>query len=155
MKQFSNEDFFSWVESEIADGRSVKFRVKGNSMLPLLRNGKEKVVLYSYRNRELKKGDIILFRYKGRHLLHRIIKKDNHHYLLQGDGVSSSYEECTEKDVVGVVREVCRPSGRTISVDSLSWRLAVRMWLYLGRCRGILLRIALQIQKAASCHRHS
>lgn len=150
MKQLSNEEFFSWVESEIADGRSVIFRVKGDSMLPLLRSGKEKVVLYPCRNGEPKKGDIILFRYKGRHLLHRIVKKENHNYLLQGDGVCTSYEECAEKDVIGIVREVCHPSGKTVLVNSLSWQLAGHLWLCMGTRRGILLRIILKIQKTAS-----
>ena len=44
MKRIANECFFAWVESEIKSGRSVKFRVKGNSMMPLLRNGKDEVV---------------------------------------------------------------------------------------------------------------
>ena len=45
MKRIANECFFAWVESEIKSGRSVKFRVKGNSMMPLLRNGKDDVVV--------------------------------------------------------------------------------------------------------------
>ena len=46
MKRIANECFFcvGW-ESEIKSGRSVKFRVKGNSMMPLLRNGKDEVVV--------------------------------------------------------------------------------------------------------------
>ena len=48
MKRIANECFFAWVESEIKSGRSVKFRVKGNSMMPLLRNGKDEVVVGPY-----------------------------------------------------------------------------------------------------------
>lgn len=36
MKRIANECFFAWVESEIKSGRSVKFRVKGNSMMPVI-----------------------------------------------------------------------------------------------------------------------
>ena len=59
MKQIPNELFFAWVESEIADGRSVRFRLKGNSMFPLLRNGKDDVILYSCQIDELKPMDVV------------------------------------------------------------------------------------------------
>ena len=62
MKRIANECFFAWVESEIKSGRSVKFRVKGNSMMPLLRNGKDEVVVGPYDKEELKLFDVILFR---------------------------------------------------------------------------------------------
>ena len=45
MKTLSNDIFFAQVESEIAAGRSVRFKVKGNSMYPLLRNGLDEVTL--------------------------------------------------------------------------------------------------------------
>ena len=45
MMQIPNDLFFAWVESEIADGRSVQFRLKGVSMFPLIRNGKDEVML--------------------------------------------------------------------------------------------------------------
>lgn len=45
MKIVANDTFFAWVEAEIAAGRPVRFRLKGNSMFPLLRNGKDVVVL--------------------------------------------------------------------------------------------------------------
>lgn len=61
MKRIANECFFAWVESEIKSGRSVKFRVKGNSMMPLLRNGKDEVVVGPYDKEELKLFDVILF----------------------------------------------------------------------------------------------
>ena len=38
MKCIPNDVFFAWVESEIAEGRTVRFRLKGNSMFPLLWN---------------------------------------------------------------------------------------------------------------------
>ena len=94
MKRIANECFFAWVESEIKSGRSVKFRVKGNSMMPLLRNGKDEVVVGPYDKEELKLFDVILFRQTDRYVLHRIIQKRDSRYLMQGDGVCRFYEEC-------------------------------------------------------------
>ena len=96
MKRIANECFFAWVESEIKSGRSVKFRVKGNSMMPLLRNGKDEVVVGPYDKEELKLFDVILFRQTDRYVLHRIIQKRDSRYLMQGDGVCRFYEECLE-----------------------------------------------------------
>ena len=45
MKTIPNDTFFACVEAELAEGRPVRFRLKGNSMYPLLRNGKDVVVL--------------------------------------------------------------------------------------------------------------
>ena len=132
MKRIANECFFAWVESEIKSGRSVKFRVKGNSMMPLLRNGKDEVVVGPYDKEELKLFDVILFRQTDRYVLHRIIQKRGSRYLMQGDGVCRFYEECEDTDIIGVVRKVCRPSGKKIETDSMCWRLESRLWLEIG-----------------------
>ena len=42
----SNDCFFAEVVQRLEAGQSVRFRVKGTSMTPLLRNGKEEVVVY-------------------------------------------------------------------------------------------------------------
>ena len=110
MKRIANECFFAWVESEIKSGRSVKFRVKGNSMMPLLRNGKDEVVVGPYDKEELKLFDVILFRQTDRYVLHRIIQKRGSRYLMQGDGVCRFYEECEDTDIIGVVRR-CLVAG--------------------------------------------
>ena len=81
MKRIANECFFAWVESEIKSGRSVKFRVKGNSMMPLLRNGKDEVVVGPYDKEELKLFDVILFRQTDRYVLHRIIQFFSHLFV--------------------------------------------------------------------------
>ena len=35
---------------------------------------------------------------------------------MQGDGVCRFYEECEDTDIIGVVRKVCRPSGKVLSL---------------------------------------
>lgn len=140
MKRIANECFFAWVESEIKSGRSVKFRVKGNSMMPLLRNGKDEVVVGPYDKEELKLFDVILFRQTDRYVLHRIIQK-RQSLSDAGGWRLPFYEECEDTDIIGVVRKVCRPSGKKIETDSMCWRLGSRLWLGLGGCRGMVLRV--------------
>ena len=82
MKIFSNDIFFAQVESEIAAGRSVRFKVKGHSMYPLLRNGKDEVTL-SPLEKVPAVNDIVLFRYHGKHILHRIISIEGDTYTIE------------------------------------------------------------------------
>lgn len=141
MKQIPNEPFFAQVEAEIADGHPVRFRLKGWSMFPLLRDRKDEVVLYPHTKEELKRMDLVLFRYNGTHVLHRIIRKNGDRLLLQGDGSFLAKEECSVSDVVGKVRFVVRPSGRIISTDSLCWRLPSLLWRMTGLFRNPLLKL--------------
>ena len=86
MKQIPNELFFAWIEKEIAEGRSVQFRLKGYSMFPLLRNECDEVVLTPCQENELRPMDVVLFRYQGKHVLHRIIRREGSKLYIQGDG---------------------------------------------------------------------
>lgn len=142
MKQLSNECFFAWVESEIENGRSVKFRIKGNSMLPLLRSGVDEVVVCPCRKEDLKQLDVVLFRHAGRHVLHRIVKVEHGRYLMQGDGVWRFHEECGAEAIVGIVKKICRPTGKEVETDSFRWWLESRLWRMLGKTgRRVCLRI--------------
>lgn len=150
MKQLSNECFFAWVESEIESGRSVKFRVKGNSMLPLLRSGVDEVVVCPCRKEDLERMDIVLFRHAGRHVLHRIIRMKDGRYLMQGDGVWRFHEECGAEDIIGIVKKICRPTGKQVETASFRWRLESRLWRMLGKTgRRVCLRIMAAFKASA------
>lgn len=133
--------FFSGVESEIAGGRPVRFRLKGWSMFPLLRDGRDEVVLYPCTEDELQPMDVVLFRHNGRHVLHRIIRREDSLLYIRGDGSFVARELCTVTDVVGKVRFVIRPSGRVLSVNGWRWRLPGLLWNRTGIFRNPLLRI--------------
>lgn len=110
-------------------------------MFPLLRNDKDEVILHPCQSDELLPMDVVLFRYKGRHLLHRIIRREGAHLLLQGDGSYVAREECSVDDVVGKVRSIVRPSGKVIPVDHWQWRWASRLWQMAGIGKKPLLRL--------------
>ena len=142
MKIVANDTFFAWVEAEIAGGRPVRFRLKGNSMFLLLRNGKDVVVLEKCPAESLQPMDVVLFRYRGGHVLHRILQRKGNNLLIQGDGSIVAMEQCTVDDVVGKVTSVHRPSGKTVSVESWQWKLPSRLWRVSNTLRFFLLRVA-------------
>ena len=147
MKQIPNDLFFAWVESEIAEGRTVQFRLKGVSMFPLIRGGKDEIVLRPCSAEELRPMDVVLFKYAGKHLLHRILRREGNRLLIQGDGSYVAQEQCTTDAVIGKLQAIVRPSGRMVSVDSWQWRLPSFVWRNIGVCRNPLLRILHRISR--------
>jgi hypothetical protein len=72
-KKIPNIDALMIIEESIKAGTTVQLTVRGNSMSPLLMDGVDVVKLRPFFPAELKPGVIILFRYKERFVLHRII----------------------------------------------------------------------------------
>ena len=145
MKKVPNNTFFALVENEIAEGKPVRFRLKGNSMFPLLRNGKDSVILEKCLSSDLNPMDVVLFRYRGSYVLHRIIQRTGDELLIQGDGSIVAMEQCTVKDVVGKVTGICRPSGIVVSVKSWKWTMPSRLWRSSNFMRKFLLRVAYKL----------
>ena len=145
MKKVANNVFFSWLEEEIAQGKPVRFRLKGHSMFPLLWNGKDVVVLEKCPAESLQPMDVVLFRYRGAHVLHRIIKRKGNDLLIQGDGSIVAMEHCTINDVVGKVTSICRSSGKTILIESWKWKLYSHLWRRMGCSRKWILKVAYKL----------
>ena len=146
MKTISNDIFFSQVESEIAAGKSIRFRVKGHSMFPLLRNNKDEVTL-SPLNRQPEINDIVLFRYHGKHILHRIIAIDGNTYTIQGDGIYLSCEKCTSQDIIGIVTQIHKNGKMAIGATSKRSLFYNFCWQRLRFCRRFLLVLLRRIYK--------
>ena len=146
MKTLSNDIFFAQVESEIAAGRSVRFKVKGHSMYPLLRNGKDEVTL-SPLEKVPTFNDIVLFRYHGKHILHRIISIESDTYTIQGDGIYLSCEKCTRKDILGVVTHIHKKGKVTIGTTSKRALFYLFCWYRLRFCRRYLLAVLRRVYK--------
>ena len=138
MKTLANDIFFTQVETEISAGRSVRFKVKGHSMYPLLRNNKDEVTL-SPLTRDPSLMDIVLFRYRGKHVLHRIIAIEGNTYTIQGDGIYLSCEKCTRKDIIGVVTQIHKKNGLEINTSLGILRFNSWCWYKLFFMRRLIL----------------
>ena len=145
MMKVSNDIFFAWVEEEIAQGKPVRFRLKGNSMFPLLKNEKDSVILEKCPTDELKPMDVVLFRYRGSHVLHRIIQRNGDDLLIQGDGSIVAIEQCTVNDVVGKVTSICRSSGKVLSENDWKLTFPSHLWRCSNFMRKFLLRVSYRL----------
>ena len=121
----ANNTFFAVMEQELAEHGSVRIRVKGISMEPMLRNNKDEVQIIPYDGKELTPKDICLFRYQGKHVLHRFVRRVEGVYYFQGDNVLVRCEKCEQKDIVGVVQTIYR-DGQSLPPFSEEWQHRIK-----------------------------
>ena len=138
MKTLPNEIFFAEVEQLLSEDNSVMITVQGNSMRPFIHSGRTKVLLAKCNPESLQKGDIVLFRYHGRHVLHRIAKRNGTEFLMAGDGNYRIFENCKSEDIVAKVITIVSRSGRETDCESKLWRIASWCWTslhpFIRRC---------------------
>lgn len=132
-KVVPNTLFFEQVDALLQNGQRVTLPIKGNSMLPFLREGKDNVVLESAVGWVPKPGDTMLFVHFAKHLLHRVIAVKEDLFLMRGDGCRAwQVEQEPLEQMVAVMTHVIRPSGRCVSVKSVAWRLPSWLWRHAG-----------------------
>lgn len=119
------------IESLVPAGERFKIVVTGYSMLPLLGYGRDTIVVRRTDDTEPIMGCIAMFRAKDRHIIvHRVIAVDGDNVTFQGDGNPYQREYAKRSDVVGVVEEVIREDGRTVSCTTRCWQRRERVWLW-------------------------
>lgn len=106
--------------------------ISGTSMLPMLRQNKDAVRLVKPPKRDLKAGELPLYRRpNGQYVLHRIAGVNKNTYLIRGDNCVA-YEKVPKKWVVGLVDCFYR-DGRLVDVNNEEYRLYVHNVLARGR----------------------
>lgn len=119
--------------------------ISGTSMWPLLKERNSQVQLVSGRTKQLKKGDIVLYRRKdGTLVLHRIIKivKKNT-YLVCGDHQWKLEEQIREDQILAAAQGFFI-NGRYIDEKTWWYRLYKKIWngnLTIRRCCLTFLRL--------------
>ena len=133
------------------DGRLV-YTNKGVSMMPLLRQDRDLMIIEKKGEERCRRFDAVLFRRPGingrvAYVLHRIVKvNDDGTYYIVGDNCLTG-ETVREENVLGVLRGVVR-DGRTVDSSSLGYRAYV--WLWGGR-PGLRRLVQLPRRVAAWC----
>ncbi len=124
VKQVTLDEMFPLMAEQLKGGGTVVFKPKGISMLPLIRQGIDSVLLAPVKGK-LKKYDIPLYRREDKSfILHRIVKVcPDGTYTMCGDNQTILEYGITDENIIGVVEGVYRKE-KFISVKSL------RFWLY-------------------------
>ena len=108
-------------ENEIQEKGYIVYTNVGDSMMPLLRQNKDLMVIRKI-TEPLKKNDAVLFkRPSGAYVLHRIIKVCGQgQYRIVGDNRSFS-EIVPEEWIIGILTEVIK-DGKHILVESEEYK---------------------------------
>ena len=113
--------FMEGIGEFLGEGKEVVMTPKGNSMLPFIRGGVDRVVLR--RKPAAAVGDIVLAKIGDRFILHRVISRKDDALTLMGDGNVRGTEACRTEDVIGTVAEIIRPSGHARTPGkACAWR---------------------------------
>ena len=124
------------IKERLAVGETVRFTTHGISMLPLLRNGKDQVLLAPLPEK-LKKYDLPLYqREDGSYVLHRIVKVGET-FTCIGDNQYTVERGVRPEWMIGLAVGVCR-KGKMISVDGLGYKVYVRVWHWIRPVRRVM-----------------
>lgn len=128
----------SFEEILARDGRLVYTNV-GDSMEPLIRQGRDLLVIERRRGR-LRKYDVPLYRRdSGQYVLHRVLRVREDDYVLCGDNRWSREYGVTDKQILGVLTAVIR-DGKELAVTDRRYRLYVHLWCDLFPLRAFILK---------------
>lgn len=113
---------------QLEAGQSVRFSPRGVSMLPMLRQGIDSVVL-SPLPEKLKKYDLPLYqRQDGHYVLHRIVAAGET-YTCMGDNQFVPEPGLKQEQMIAVVTAFYR-GHREIRVSNPGYRVYCRLWHY-------------------------
>ena len=117
----------STFEEELERTGQLVYTNLGNSMMPLIRQQKDLVIIKQAKE-PLKRYDVPLYkRDSGEYVLHRIMKINKQGYVLCGDNRWNREYGITDKHIIGVLEGVVR-DGKTISVTDWKYRVYIHLW---------------------------
>lgn len=126
--------FEDYIEQE---GKLI-YKNVGTSMMPLIRQGKDLMVIEKPQGR-LKKYDVPLYkRDSGQYVLHRILKVRENDYVICGDHCYRKEYGITDRHIIGVLTAVIR-DGKEIPVTDRRYRMYVRLWCDFFHIRALIL----------------
>ena len=124
---FSINDLMPLISETIAEGRSIRFSVTGNSMFPLFVNRRDSVTVSTPET--IKKYDIVLHRrVDGTYIMHRVISKRGDLLTIAGDNENEKERNVPVNAVVAKVTSFNR-KGREYNMKELHYRLYCHLWL--------------------------
>lgn len=112
------------IAEVLSRGEIVITGFSGTSMYPLLRSGKDRVVIEKNATKP-KCNDVPLYiGNDGKFILHRIVKVKPQGYVIRGDNLYRNEYNVTDKDIIGVLTGFYR-NDKFFSCKSLSYKLYV------------------------------
>ena len=122
--------------------------ISGVSMYPMLRQGRDTVVIMPCKGR-LKKYDIPLYRRGKDYVLHRILEVHPDSYVILGDNCMKKEYGVTDDQIVGVLTAFYRDENE-VNMNGIGYKSYVWFW-----CHTIGLRVLLKRVYSKLCQRQT
>lgn len=131
---------------QLAAGHTVRFGPRGTSMLPMLRQGMDQVVLSPLPD-TLRKYDLPLYqRDNGQYVLHRIVKVETDGYICMGDNQVQPEAGVRRDQMIAVVSEFYR-DGKRHRVTEPGYRFYCRVWYAARHLRRLIRKMKGQLRR--------
>ena len=147
--EFGAEEIARLVAALGTNGALCPLVVKGTSMVPTLREGRDTVYLRSVGPEdELRRGDIVFFWRGPQVVLHRLVRVlPDGRLRVNGDNQLWS-EEVAREDVFAVAERVGR-GGRVMPLRTGALRTWGALWMALAPARSLIWRLPRPVKDAA------
>lgn len=137
-------------EEELIEHGCIVFTNKGKSMMPMLREDRDLMVIQRRMLNEdgsllrCKKYDAVLYKRGDKYVLHRILKVLSEGYVICGDHNYRREYDIREEQILGVLTAFVR-DGKEISVTDKRYLCYVHLWCDFFYIRAFLLRLKILI----------
>lgn len=139
------KEWMPLIEESLKDEKTVRFSPRGVSMLPMIRQGIDTVVL-SPLPEKLKKYDLPLYqREDGKYVLHRIVKVSDT-YTCIGDNQFELEQGVRYDQMIAVVTKFTR-GEKEHRVTEPMYQLYCRVWHYSRPVRLVLRKIKGRVRR--------
>ena len=121
----------STFEDYLKKKGKLTYDVKGISMYPWLKEGRDFFTVEPKSDKRFQKFDVVLYRRDpGQYVLHRIIQVRETDYVILGDNSIKKEVGIKDEDILGIMTSFVRDC-RKISVNNKIYQLLVRIWYYI------------------------
>ena len=100
---------------------------RGRSMWPMIRSGKDAVMIRTLKRPPVKYDLVLYIRGKEQGVIHRVFRRRKNDYVIIGDNCWQ-YEYVRPEQIVGLVTEFCR-KGKWHKVNEPLYKLYVHIWM--------------------------
>lgn len=131
-------------ERELNESGAIIYTNVGVSMLPLIKENRDILIIKKVQPENLKKYDVVLFKRKnikgrGEYVLHRIVDIfPNGNFFIAGDNCTSG-EMVGKEQILGVLASL-RRGDKSVSLNSFCYKVYVCLWCAPYRLRFFILK---------------
>ncbi len=137
----------STFEEQLAQTGKLIYTNVGDSMMPLIRQDRDLLIIEKKPEGRLKKYDVPLYkRDSGQYVLHRILKVRENDYVICGDNRWRREYGIGDRHIIGVLTGVVR-DGKTIPVTDKKYRFYVHLWCDLFYLRAPIVAVGMKLKR--------